>query len=204
MTALGMGAVQMIISVEKGKLLLLPQPAPFRLKTCPACSRCLSFIMDKFLLQQQVLERLAEDLLQAEQAARVAHEMATHEENIAENKYDTLGLEAAYLATGQARRADAIRQAIAHWRQFRPLPYDASKGIQLGALVCLVGSDDREQQLFLGPGGGSMKLTSGTQLVQVVSSDAPLGRAMLGKCEGDAVSIEVAPGRQQFEVLWVH
>lgn len=35
MTALGMGAVQMIISVEKGKLLLLPQPAPFRLKTCP-------------------------------------------------------------------------------------------------------------------------------------------------------------------------
>ncbi|ARN22505.1 GreA/GreB family elongation factor [Piscinibacter gummiphilus] len=160
--------------------------------------------MDKFLLQQQVLERLAEDLLQAEQAARVAHEMATHEENIAENKYDTLGLEAAYLATGQARRADAIRQAIAHWRQFRPLPYDASKGIQLGALVCLVGSDDREQQLFLGPGGGSMKLTSGTQLVQVVSSDAPLGRAMLGKCEGDAVSIEVAPGRQQFEVLWVH
>ena len=67
--------------------------------------------MDKFLLLQQVLERLAEDLLQAEQASRAAHEAATHEENIAENKYDTLGLEAAYLATGQARRADAIRQA---------------------------------------------------------------------------------------------
>ena len=61
--------------------------------------------MDKLLLQQQVLERLAEDLLQAEQAMRAAHETATHEENIAENKYDTLGLEAAYLATGQARRA---------------------------------------------------------------------------------------------------
>ena len=97
--------------------------------------------MDKFLLQQQVLERLAEDLLQAEQAARAAHETATHEENIAENKYDTLGLEAAYLATGQARCAEAIRQAMAHWRQFRPSPYDASKGIQLGALVCLVDSD---------------------------------------------------------------
>lgn len=40
--------------------------------------------MDKFLLQQQVLNRLAEDLLQAEQAVRVAHETATHEENIAE------------------------------------------------------------------------------------------------------------------------
>ena len=85
--------------------------------------------MDKFVLRQQVLDRLAEDLLQTELAARAAHEAATHEENIAENKYDTLGLEAAYLATGQARRVEAIRQAMAHWRQFRPSPYDASKGI---------------------------------------------------------------------------
>ena len=113
--------------------------------------------MDKLLLQQQVLERLAEDLLQAEQAARAAHETATHEENIAENKYDTLGLEAAYLATGQARRAEAIRQAIANWRQWRPRPYDASQGIQLGALVCLVDSADKQQQLFLGSCQGSCR-----------------------------------------------
>ena len=148
--------------------------------------------MDKSLLQQEVLERLAEDLLQAGQAARAAHETATHEESVSENKYDTLGLEAAYLATGQARRAEAIRQAMANWRQFRPRPYDASKGIQLGALVCLADSVDNRQQLFLGPDGGSMKLVSGAQLVQIVSSDAPLSRAMLGKREGDEVSIQVA------------
>lgn len=110
--------------------------------------------MDKFLLQQQVLNRLAEDLLQAEQAAQVAHEAATHEENIAENKYDTLGLEAAYLATGQARRAAVIRLAVANWRQFRPCPEDASKGIQLGALVCLVDSDNKQHEIFLGPDRG--------------------------------------------------
>ena len=159
--------------------------------------------MDKFLLQQQVLERLAEDLLQAERAMQEAHETATHEENIAENKYDTLGLEAAYLSTGQARRAEAIREAMTSWRQFRPLPYDASKGIQLGALVCLADADDKQQQLFLGPNGGSMKLVSGSEFVQVISSEAPLGRAMLGKCEGDQVSIQVAPTGQQFEVLRV-
>ena len=160
--------------------------------------------MDKILLQHQVLARLAEDLLQAEQAMRSAHETATHEENIAENKYDTLGLEAAYLATGQARRAEGIRQAIAHWRQFRARPYDASKGIELGALICLIDSDDKQHQFFLGLDGGSMKLFSGAQAVQVISSEAPLGRAMLGKCEGDEVSIQIAAIRQQFEVLWVH
>ncbi|MEG0923090.1 MAG: GreA/GreB family elongation factor [Comamonas sp.] len=160
--------------------------------------------MDKLLLQQQVLEQLADDLLQAEQAAREAHEAATHEENIAENKYDTLGLEAAYLATGQARRAEAIRQAMSSWRQFQPRPYNASKGIQLGALVCLVDSADKQQLLFLGPNGGSMKLVSGAELVQVISSETPLGMAMLGKCVGDEVSIQVAQIRQQFEVLLVH
>ena len=159
--------------------------------------------MDKFVLRQQVLERLTDDLTQAEQAVRVAHDAATHEENIAENKYDTLGLEAAYLATGQARRAEAIRQAMVKWRHFHPSPYDASKGIQLGALVCLVDSDDKRQQIFLGPQGGSMQLVSGTQPVQVISCEAPLGSAILGKREGDEVSIQVGPVRHQFEVLRV-
>ena len=42
------------------------------------------------------------------------------------------------------------------------------------------------------------------QLIQVISSEAPLGRALLGKCEGDEVSILGAPIQQQFEVLRVH
>ena len=159
-------------------------------------------LSDKSLLRQQVLARLAEDLLHVEQAARAAHETATHEENIAENKYDTLGLEAAYLASGQARRAAAIRQVMSDWRQFHPGAYDASKGIALGALVCLVDADERQQLLFLGLPGGSMALASGDQVVQVVSIDAPLGQAMLGKFEGDEVSIQVGATRQQFEVLW--
>ncbi|MBB3196312.1 GreA/GreB family elongation factor [Roseateles terrae] len=159
--------------------------------------------MDKHSLQQQVLDRLAEDLLRVETAARVAHETATHEENIAENKYDTLGLEAAYLATGQARRAEAIRQAISRWRQFRPGVYDAGKGIQVGALVTLIDVDDKQQRLFIGPDGGSMQVTSDGLLVQVVSSEAPLCRAMLGKAEGDEVSLQIAATRQQFEVLSV-
>lgn len=160
--------------------------------------------MDKLFLPEQVLKRLAEDLLQVEQSARKAHHTATHEDNVAENKYDTLGLEAAYLATGQARRAEAIRQSIASWRRFYPQPYNANKSIELGALVRLVDAADRQQLLFLGPNGGSMKLANCAELVQVISSETPLSKAMLGKCEGDEVSIQVAQIRQQFEVLIVH
>lgn len=48
-----------------------------------------------------------------------------------------------------------------------------------------------------------MKLVNADHVVQVVSSDAPLGRAMLGKCEGDEVWLQAAPIRQQFEVVQV-
>lgn len=159
--------------------------------------------LDKSLLTSRVLAQLADDLQQVEHAARVAHETATHEENIAENKYDTLGLEAAYLASGQARRAEAIRQAMAQWRQFRPRPLEAGSAIQLGALVHLLDEDDQHQWLFLGLDGGSMSLPCGTQRVQVISGSTPLGQALLGKAEGDEVAIQVGSVRRQFEVLAV-
>ncbi len=46
-------------------------------------------------------------------------------------------------------------------------------------------------------------MVSGAQPVQVISSEAPLGTAMLGKCEGDEVLLQLAQIRQRFEVLQV-
>ena len=55
--------------------------------------------MNKHAVLQLILEKLTVDLDIVQRAAQTAYETATHEENIAENKYDTLGLEASYLAT---------------------------------------------------------------------------------------------------------
>ena len=60
--------------------------------------------MDKKTLLRLITEKLAAVLEVAVRAAQTAHETATHEENGAEKMYDTLGLEAAYLAAGQSRR----------------------------------------------------------------------------------------------------
>lgn len=64
-------------------------------------------------------------------------------------------------------------------------------------MVCLVDSGEKQQLLFLGPNGGSMKLVSGAEPLQVISSETPLSRAMLGKFEGDEVSIQIAQIRLQ-------
>lgn len=159
--------------------------------------------MNKSVLHQQVITRLEDDLQQAQQAALTAYEAATHEENIAENKYDTLGLEASYLATGQARRAAAIRQTLANWKQLVIRAFDPLLGIQLGALIELSDDEDRRQCLFLGPDGAAMKLQYDGRTVQVIGPQAPLGQSLLGKQMGDEVSLRLASGVQLLEVLSV-
>ena len=159
--------------------------------------------MNKSVLHQQVITRLEDDLQQAQQAALTAYEAATHEENIAENKYDTLGLEASYLATGQARRAAAIRQTLANWKQLVIRAFDPLLGIQLGALIELSDDEDRRQCLFLGPDGAAMKLQQNGQAVQVIGPQAPLGQSLLGKQVGDEVTLRLASGVQLLEVLSV-
>lgn len=107
--------------------------------------------MDKKKLLRLITEKLAADLEVAVRAAQTAHETATHEENVAENKYDTLGLEAAYLAAGQSRRVEEIRQALGLYRNLVLRDFDEEQGIQLTALVTLLNADGSRRTVFLGP-----------------------------------------------------
>jgi len=157
--------------------------------------------MDKQAIVQQVIERLGLELQAAEQAARVAHETATHEENIAENKYDTLGLEAAYLAAGQARRVEEIGQRLRVWRQLQVRPYDDAKGIRLTSLVLLADENDQQQWLFLGPEGAAIKVQVEQRTILVLSPDAPLGQRLLGRRVGDEIELTVAGRSQHHEII---
>nr|WP_298164744.1 GreA/GreB family elongation factor [uncultured Pseudomonas sp.] len=159
--------------------------------------------MNKAHLLQSILEQLRADLARAEQAALTAYETATHEENIAENKYDTLGLEASYLATGQARRAEEIRLCLSAWQKLQLRPYDPEQGIQLGALVWLVDAKGAEQGVLLVSEGAGLKLQWNAQQILLISPRAPLGQALIGCAEGDAVDIQVVTLKQHYQVLRV-
>ncbi|MCS3416332.1 MULTISPECIES: GreA/GreB family elongation factor [Pseudomonas] len=159
--------------------------------------------MNKHAVHQLVLDKLAVDLDIAQRAAQTAYETATHEENIAENKYDTLGLEASYLAAGQARRVEEIKQALTLCQNMQLRPYDEQRGIEVGALLGLVDENDRQQWLFLAPDGAGLKVDVVGQPVTVITPRSPLGKSLLGKFEGDEVEILVGGARQQFAVTEV-
>ena len=160
--------------------------------------------MNKTAVHLLMLEKLAIDLDVLQRAAQTAYEAATHAENIAENKYDTLGLEASYLATGQARRVEEIRQALKNCRAMPLAPYNPAQGIQLGALVNLEAENASEQWLLLAPDAAGLKLDHDGQTVTVITPRSPLGAALLGKQLDDEVQINVGGAVQVFSVCDIH
>ena len=159
--------------------------------------------MNKQQVLQRIIERLEIDMDVAIRAAQTAYETATHEENIAENKYDTLGLEASYLAAGQARRVEEIRQSLTLYKTLVLKPFDEARGIQPGDLIVLESVSGVEQHLFLGPDAAGLKITVDETLITVITAKAPLGQNLLGKFDGDGVEISVNGSRQSFEVMRV-
>ena len=159
---------------------------------------------DKNQLHQAILAQLDADLQLLQRAAQTAYEAATDEENIAENKYDTLGLEASYLATGQARRVEELRQAHRAFEQLVLRPFDCASGIQLGALVSLSDALGSRQWLFLGPDGAGVRVGQDPWQVTVITPRSPLGQRLLGKQVGDEVELSVNRLLQAFEILQVH
>jgi len=159
--------------------------------------------MNKQEVLQLIVEKLTIDLDIAQRAAQTAYETATHEENIAGNKYDTLGLEASYLAAGQAKRVEEIRQSLVLYQKLSLMPFNEDKGIQPGDLITLENPLGIEQHLFLGPDAAGLKIQYAELIVTVITSRAPLGQTLLGKLPGDELEISVNGSRQSFEVTQI-
>src|SRR5579859_288802 len=113
--------------------------------------------MYKAQLIQQVITSLGDSLALLEKAARTSHAEATHESSKAESKYDTRGLEAAYLAGGQARQAKEILESIKLYEALVPANYSADEPIGLTALVELEANRVRTAY-FIGPSGGGLEV----------------------------------------------
>src|SRR6476659_9810445 len=106
--------------------------------------------MKKSKLLERIIETLQDSLAVLEKAARASHAEATHESSKAENKYDTRGLEAAYLAGGQARAAKEIIDAIKLYEAMTPRDFAKGEEIDIGALVEVKSARD-VSLYFIGP-----------------------------------------------------
>ena len=157
-------------------------------------------------LLEQIIDHLENSLKLNIDAAEQAHETATHSENVAENRHDTLGLEAAYLAQGQSQRVEEGEVDIVAFKALRDLRY--SESIAMGSLVALAdeGADegDRHHLLFIGPAAGGLKLVVDQNEIVVITPSAPLGRALMGHFVNEEIDFSVAGKTSIFDITAIY
>lgn len=154
----------------------------------------------KAKLKEELLAHLQADLQAVERAHRATQEGATHEEARPENDKDTRALEQSYLARGQASRVLELRAQIAEVAQLALREFEGAPAA-LGALVTVEDEDGATQDLFLASAGGGARLGEGA--VQVVTPQSPLGRAILGRREGEETSFLVRGKAREMRVVRV-
>jgi transcription elongation GreA/GreB family factor len=155
--------------------------------------------VDKRALKDELVKKLSATLAELEKAHRATLEGATHEEAKPEDDKDTRALEQSYLARGQAERVAQLRAAVAEVKGMPVRAVVAQGPVDLGALVTAE-EDEETLRYFLAPQGGGTVLGKG---VQVVTPSSPLGRALLGKREGDECEVQVGGKRRELSITQV-
>lgn len=156
--------------------------------------------MNKAAVIQKILEALQSELETYVRAAKFSHAEATAEENRAENKYDTRGLEASYLAAGQANKVMELESAI---EAFENLQDQTTTGaIEIGSLVELE-QDDFVELYLIGPTAGGTEVVLNEKEVLVITPESPLGSQLMDQETGDQLTLELGGRQQKATVLSV-
>lgn len=148
--------------------------------------------MNKQAIVEKIIAALAAELDRYARSARSAHAEATDEQSKAENKYDTRGLEASYLARGQSRQAAEVMQAIEEYRSLVVRQFAAEDPIDIGAVVELEGKGRERTLYFVGPRAGGVTINCEGEAMLVITPQSPLGQQLIGARQGRRLEITIA------------
>ncbi|MBK1832892.1 hypothetical protein [Roseibacillus ishigakijimensis] len=139
-------------------------------------------------LKEQLLgavqAKLGEELSALERALADSSAAATDPDSKAESKYDTRSLEMSYLASGQARQAESLREALRELENFALRDFAVTERVEVGALVELEQEGEWRSYLLL-PVGGGLEVTCGEQQVTTLSPESPLFALLEGRRMGE-------------------
>lgn len=158
--------------------------------------------MNKQQVVGKIIAHLEQEIELFRRAAKSAFEEATHEQSKAENKYDTRGLEASYLARGQARQVADAEDALAQFRTLFLAGSVAQTEVCSGALVELERGRAREWY-YVAPCAGGTEVQHDGQDILVITPQSPLGRQLIGRSPGESVTLAIGGKNQRQKVITV-
>ena len=158
--------------------------------------------MNKRAIIKKITDKLVGELEVYFRAAQFSRAEATHESNKAENKYDTRGLEASYLARGQSKQAAELEAAIAEFEKLGVRKFADGDAIAMGALVELEHAGEKSFY-FLGPRAGGTEVIHDKKEILVITPQSPLGEQLMGKKSGDQPQLVFGGAKQPARIVRV-
>jgi len=158
--------------------------------------------MNKRAILQKITDKLVSELEIYFRAAQFSRAEATHESNKAENKYDTRGLEASYLARGQSKQAAELEAAIAEYQKLGVKKFAPDDAINIGALVELEHGGE-SSLYFVGPRAGGTEIIHDKKEILVITPQSPLGEQLMGKKSGQEPQLNFGGAKQATKILKV-
>ncbi|WOH35979.1 hypothetical protein RI844_11360 [Thalassotalea fonticola] len=158
-------------------------------------------ILDKKQLINAIIIQLEEELKNAINSAEMARLAATDDQSVAETQYDTLGLEASYLAHGQSERAELIKRQIEQYQHFSINNFNENDEIDIGCIATLRAIENNaELYYFIGPSAGGLKLKFNGIHITLITPQAPVAKELLGKFQLDIITLP-GPRAKQLEIV---
>lgn len=160
-------------------------------------------MLDKKHLITTIIIELEKELKNAINSAEMARQAATDDQSVAETQYDTLGLEASYLAHGQSERAELIKRQIEQYRNIVIKDFAEDDEVGIGCLVTLKKmANNVGIYYFIGPSAGGLKIKLDDVHVTLITPQAPVAKELIGKFQFDKISLPGA-GENQLEIVEV-
>jgi transcription elongation GreA/GreB family factor len=144
--------------------------------------------MDKTEFLSQLIDALRKEALHAIKASQDAADYATDEEARAESQWDTQGLEASYLAAGQAGQARQWAEAVEELQSERENLLKPRSEVSIGALFTCDLEGSEETFFFAGVAGGHV-VSMGGRAVTVITAHSPLAGRLRGLKVGNSFTL---------------
>ncbi|WP_371373961.1 hypothetical protein [Thalassotalea aquiviva] len=153
-------------------------------------------MINKRNLQQALINHLELQLAKTMASAETARKAAIDDQSKAETQYDTLGLEASYLAHGHSERAQALISDIQRCKEGLE-QLSRSPKVQLGSIVGITSTldDSKQDDYFVAPAAAGLVLLQENKRITVITPQAPLAQAIWA-CELDDEVRIIKKGQQ--------
>lgn len=135
-----------------------------------------------------IIATLQDDWEGLSHAAQEAHINSTSAESRQEGKYDTRGIEAAYLAGAQAEQVVIMQHKIQILSTLTLAEDMSEEAITVGHMI-LVDNDGEDIGFFMLPAGGGIEFEHQGIPFSVITPESPVGQELLGKKAGATVDL---------------